>query len=257
MMLIDYRCGSGVNQRGEPDLPKFLEPHRIPIDATVTLPAGDVAFLGNGPDGTHVTVGIEVKKLHDVLTCVQDGRFAQQLIKLHDPGTGFQYRWLCVEGLWKPDPQTGVMQVPRRNGWEDMTLGYRRFMYRELDAWLITQTVCGGVFLARTGNRVETAQFLADLYRWWTSEEYEDHRSHLALPTIRPDYAQLRKPSETRLMYAQLPNIGWEKSKSIEAAFPSMESLVAATPKELQVAPGIGKKLATIIWETLHGRSYS
>jgi ERCC4-type nuclease len=256
-MLIDCRTGSGVDKHGNADLPKWLEPHRIPVDATVTMPAGDVAFIGNGPDGSYVTVGIEVKKLSDVLQCVQTGRFAQLRTKLHDPGTGFQYRWLLIEGLWKPDEHSGVMLQPRNGEWQPVTLGYRRFMYRELDAWIITQTVKGGVHYARTGNRIETAQFLADLYRWWTAEEYEDHRSHLALPVARPDFAQLRKPSATRMMYAQLPHIGWEKSKAIEAEFPSMEALVDATPKQLEIVPGIGRKLAFIIWETIHGRTYS
>ena len=260
MMLIDCRTGSGVDKHGNADLPKWLEPHRIPIDATVTLPAGDVAWIGNGPDHQPVTVGIEVKKLSDVLQCVQTGRFAQQLIKLHDPGIGFQYRWLCVEGLWKPDEHSGVMLQPRRGGWEPVTFGYRRFMYRELDAWLITQCVAGGVHYWRTANRIETAQFLADCYKWWTAEDYEDHRSHLALPVTRPDYAQLRRPTETRMMYAQIGTdkfgIGWEKSKALEAAFPTMESLVNAAPRQIAQVHGIGKILSNHIWELLHGRPY-
>ena len=65
------------------------------------------------------------------------------------------------------------------------------------------------------------------------------------------DKALLTKPSLCRMVAAQLPGIGWEKSKPIAQKYRTVEELVTATPDELQELDGIGKTLASGIYQSL------
>lgn len=233
MIMVDPRAGSG----------HLLAPIRslgVEVEL-VELPFADIAFIGVGPDSRPVPVGIEVKKLGDLLACIGNGRFSGHQL----PGLLGDYEsvWLLVEGLWRPDA-TGVLETPMHGGWRPLQYGNRRWMYREVDNFLLTLTLKAGVRVIRTGSSRETAQSLVDLYKWWTVKGWDGHKSHLAIHQIAPPTALLRKPSLMRVLASNLPNVGWERSLAVERHFASIRAMVAAGAKEWAKVEGIGKGIA-------------
>jgi hypothetical protein len=150
---------------------------------------GDVRFLGVGPHGEPVTVGVEVKSLGDILHCITDGRFAGHQL----PGmvTTYDQPWLLISGQWRSQRGSGLLQYFTRHGsWRDASVGSRRFMYRDLLSWMLTIRTKTGILVQEVPDWEHAATWIASLYSWWTKvkriggEEvtgWESHRSHLAV----------------------------------------------------------------------------
>lgn len=230
-IMVDERIGSA-------DLAGHLRHWHMPCEVT-KLDFGDAAFTGNGKDGP-IYVGVEIKKVHDALNCMADGRFAGH--KLPGLVSSYDRIWLLVEGNYRPDFNTGVLLAAGEKA-KELSLGRRRFMFRDLDNWLTTMEVMGNIRVRRTGDRIETARVIADLYGWW-NKDWSEHHSHLAMHEERSEVASLVRPTVTRKMYAQLPGVGWKKSKALEERFPSMVSLTEALISEIAEVEGIGKVMA-------------
>jgi ERCC4-type nuclease len=262
MLYVDNRAGSK-------ELYPLLRARGLPVTLT-RMDYGDVSFLGSGPDGQPVAVGIEVKGIHDVLKCIADGRFAGHQL----PGLvqAYDQVWLLIEGLWRSNAKTGMLEYRHSKGqWRECTAGTRRFMYSDLLTWLFTCSVKGGIQFFRASDWGEATVWLSALYNWWTVKGWEGHKSHLAFhdgtrfgaPYKRDratmmvaslaDRALLQRPTLCRMVSAQLPSIGWEKSKAISDKFKTVEQLVLSTREELMALDGIGPKLANGIWESLRG----
>lgn len=246
MMLLDDRTGSG-------DLLPLIRTLGVRVEHT-RLDFADMAFMGNGPEGSPVSVGVEVKAVGDVLQCIGDGRFAGHQL----PGLVSTYDqvWLVVEGPYKADRE-GVLHVMRSRGYFAPAIANksRAYMYREFDAWLMTLEIKAGVRVRRTWDRAETARVVADLYHWWVDKEWAEHRSHLALHTPAPDHMMIRKPSLLRKVASQLPGVGWDRSLKIDQYFDgSLPAMLAASTREWSKVPGIGRTLAQRITEALHGQ---
>ena len=239
MILLDDRTGSG-------DLIRYLRG----VAKLSRLSFGDAQIEGNGPEGRPVLVGVEVKKVADVLTCITDGRFAGHQL----PGLQASYEvvYLVVEGDYRVGKE-GLLEVMRYHMWRPILLGSRKFMYREMDNWLTTMEMKGGVKIRRTGGRQETAQFLKDLYGWWTGREWEEHRAHLAFHDPGPPVAMLRKPSLLRRMAKELPGVGWERSLEVEKRFDSVLEMALASELDWKDIPGIGKGIANKVRHAIHG----
>jgi ERCC4-type nuclease len=227
MILLDPRAGSA-------DYEPLLRALGAPVEM-VTLEFGDVAFYGSG-----YAVGVELKRLNDLLNCIVTGRFSGHQL----PGLALHYAeaWLIVEGYWRPNPQDGVLETRRGRDWVPVKLGARTWMYRDLDNFLTTVEVKGGVRVKRTANPDETARAIYGLYAWWL--DYDGHRSHLALNRAGRDVALFTRPTFVRRVAAELPGVGFEKSGMIAGAFPTVRALMGADEKRLRTLPGIGKALA-------------
>lgn len=253
MLYVDDREGSA-------QLAPLLRAKGLPVTIT-RLPYGDVSLLGCGPGGEPVTVGVEVKTISDVLKCVTDGRFAGHQL----PGLIGSYEnvWLLIEGIWRPKAGSGVLEIQRGQGWIDATVGSRRFMYKDLVSWLFTMQIKGRVNVHRVSNWGEATLWLSTLHSWWTGGGgkvlgWDGHESHLALHTNLDsrlwDRAMLVRPTVCRMVATQLPGVGFDKSASIAGFFGSVENLLLATEWELAQVPGVGKKLAGIIWHSLRNQ---
>jgi ERCC4-type nuclease len=210
------------------------------------LEYGDACFTGNGPHGP-VAVGVEVKKVHDALQCMTDGRFAGHQL----PGLVRTYDrvWLVLEGRFTVDFSSGLLLAEGRRR-KEISHGTRRFMYRDLDNWLTTMESCAGVRVRRTTDRVETARCLADLYGWW-AKPFHDHKAHLALHTDAPDVALFSRPSFARMVAAQLPGVGFKKSQAVVQKFGTVVEMVNAEESEWATIDGIGETLANRIFNAL------
>ena len=147
----------------------------------------------------------------------------------------------------------------------DASIGSRRFMLRDVLTWLFTQSIKGGIRTVKASSWNEAVIWLSTLYNWWMNG-YDSHTSHLAFhdgtrygaPPERGrnignhfDRALLNRPTLARMVFAQLPNVGFEKSAALMKRFPSVEQLVKATEEEMEEVEGIGKVIAQKIYKAL------
>lgn len=242
-MRVDTRAGSGpliplLQRRGVRD----VEP--------ATLLYGDIAIDGNGPEGMPVAVGVEYKKLGDMLQCIDNGRFVGHQL----PGMLDCYNviWLVVEGIWRENPTSGILEVPRGPIWSPIRSGNGHAMASSLVGFLMTMEQKVGIRVMRTGTQSQTLDWLFHLNRWWTSKAYEEHRAHLALDNSQA-LALIRKPNLVQKLAQQLPGIGWDKAAKVGRKFASPVDMILATESEWMEIEGIGKGIAEKVVKELHG----
>ncbi len=242
MITIDSREGSAL-------LTNYL-PHGT--WSLSRLEYGDANFIGNGEGGAPVLVGIERKALGDLINSITSGRFAGHQL----PGLVSSYHvvYLVVEGIWRPGP-TGILEVRKGKDWEPLDRG-RRWMWADVEAWLTTVEQKAGVRIRKTSGPTETAAMVLALYRWWTAKDYEDHRAHLTLHKP-PDSATLRKASLVRVMAAELPGIGWEKSEKVAKRFRNVVEMVNAEEHEWKEIEGVGNTIAKRVVMAMWGDKVS
>lgn len=227
---VDPRTGSGellgaCKRRGAPA--RYFQ-----------LPAADFAFVGVGPERGAVRVGIERKKLSDVLTCIQDGRFAgHQLPLLLEH---YDVRWLVVEGSWRAEPKTGILQVPTgRGGWTRLDRGGVKLV-AALDNWLFDMIHKAGLLYWRTWNDEETCDFVVRQYNWWClGKGWEGHKAHLALHKMVDTSIWEKQLTQTGRTAASFPGIGADKARKLQAAFKSPRALVNAPVSQLRKVLGV------------------
>lgn len=231
MILVDPRAGSA-------DYEQPLRALGAPVESC-QLEFGDCAFYGSGR-----AVGVELKKIHDILACITTGRFAGHQL----PGMARDYNevYLVIEGLWRPNPEDGVLEV-LRGKWVPVKVGNRTWMYRDFAAFLTTIEVKGGARVIRSGSEDETARIVHGLYQWW--QDVDSHRSHLALNRSGRDVALFTRPTLVRRVAAELPGVGFDRSGMIAGHFSTVRAMVDAKVGEWTKLPGIGKKLAAGIVE--------
>lgn len=235
-LLIDTRAGSE-------ELVVPLQALGLPAERA-QLPAGDVEIWGRGPAGRPLMVGVEFKLLRDMLTCVRDGRFAEQLRGM---AGRYEVRWLLLEGEWRTS-MAGTLEVREERGF--MERG--RFTMQEAVAWSLTMAQRGGVLLWRTVDRAESIAWLRALYWWWTSKDFEEHRAHLdwyRAPVTAE--APWDEPTLVQRVAAVLPGLGAERALAASKAFGSVRALVNADAKQLQQVDGIGPKTARKVVEAV------
>lgn len=251
-VTIDPRAGSA-------QLAPLLRHRGIPVELS-TLQFGDAAMIGAGPGGSPVSVGVEVKALGDVLACIQDARFAGHQL----PGLCQSYDqvWLLVIGTFRPRSRDGVLEYQQQNGkgagwWKDASHGRRRsLLYHDLTMWFMSIQIKANVRLAIVDDYPMAVEWLACLHAWW-SRGWDDHSAHLAMHDAMRDQlfdrALLTRPSVTRLVAAQLPNVGRTKSAAVAARFRSVKEMVEASEKDWANIDGIGKGIAKKVYVALRG----
>jgi ERCC4-type nuclease len=232
MILLDPRAGSADYETPLRNLGATVE--------MTTLEFGDVAFHGSDR-----AVGIELKKLPDLLNCIVTGRYSGH--QLPGMARDYQEAYLIVEGIWRPNPVDGTLEVRRRGGWTPVQIGKRYWMYRDFNSFLETTEIKGGVRVKRSNSQDETARLVYGLYEWW--QDFDGHRSHLAVNRAGRDTAVFAKQTFARRVARELPGIGYEKAGMLAGAFPTVRKMMAAGVSEWTKLPGIGKKLATSIME--------
>jgi hypothetical protein len=244
MMIVDERIGSR-------DLLGPLQRFGVPADLG-RLDYGDFAFVGKGLHGADVIVGVELKESRDIVKSMQSGRFAgHQLLGLASGEYKMYDRaWLVTEGIWRAD-DGGVLQHFAR-GWHKVSVGARPVMLNDLETWILTQVIRGGMTHWHCSTREDTIRFLSVLYHWWTDKELQEHRSHQQIYLPPPDRVMMTEPSTFLKMVSCIEGVGWEKGKALEAHFTNPVTKhgdwelmrIAALSNGLTAVPGIGKKLA-------------
>lgn len=254
------------------DLADAFRSHRyLPEVQSVRLTAGDIAFSGEGKGGLPVMVGVERKRIRDMLGSIRTGRFSgEQLPKLN---THYEHVFLLLEGDFRTDWATGLLSEyrwdpeERRKAWVPITLGKEVFLGLFLDSFIATITTHTPVQLIRTRDVKESVESVLSLAHSF-SKPWDDHTAHISIH--RPDqYGNEGKASTVRRVAFNLSGVGWERSGEIDRHFPSVESMVHKTtacdrcenrvcapvlPSEFQKLDGFGKVLSKRVYSQLRGQ---
>ena len=215
MLLIDERIGSR-------DFVKPLQALGLPASLT-RLEFGDVAFVGKGVNGLDVMVGVELKKVGDLLASLRSGRLAGHQL----PGLQrmYQHTWLLVEGVWHID-SAGRIGLGRQHGGltGGVIQGGGRLTIGELNKRLLTLQLLGGLHLWCTQTRRMSLQFILALYRFWTDGNLDQHRSHITIYHPEP----LKPVSQFQKTISTLPGIGWTLAIAAQRRFGNLVTAAGA-----------------------------
>lgn len=229
-MRVDPRAGSG------PLFP-LLKSRGVKGVTLTQMTYGDIAIDGNGPGGMPVAIGIEYKKLGDMVQCIENGRFTGHQL----PGMleSYDQIHLLVEGIWR-EGRSGLIEVPRGSSWQPMSRGMTA---SALWGFLHTMSNKLGLKVSHTGTTSQTVDWLYHLNRWWTEKEYEEHKAHLAFDNSAA-LSLVSRPSLRRRIAKELPGIGWGRSGDVARHFPSVIDMLIAGEQEWTSIKGIGKETA-------------
>ena len=236
MILVDYRAGSA----------ELLAPLRkmgLPTESGDIH--ADIAFEGRGEGGASVMVGIEFKKLGELVQSLRTQRLqGYQLLKMREH---FQFCYLLVEGDLRYDTKG---QLLKRAGRQDFKRLPGAMGVSELLKRLCVLQLCGGLHTIWARTRVDSLHWISALYRTWTDCNLDQHKSHIAIyqaPTLAP-------VSEFRAFISRIDGISLRKSLTIEKHFGgSIRRAVNAPRSEWLKVDGIGEVLATHIENVLEG----
>ena len=239
MILVDERIGS-----------KHMAA-MIPDSELSHLDAGDACWCAS--DGT--MVGAEVKRLGDAISCMYDGRLADEQIPKMT--AIYDVKYLIIEGSYRPEPGTGVLQQWREfdssketkcGRWTDCQQGRRRLMFSSFTSWLTSMECLGGLRLRHTLSSEMTASLLRSLHDWW---QREGHSSFDVMHEFQGDGAALTRPQLLMRIAAQFPGIGWVKSAAVARHFKSLEAMVNAGANDWVKIDGIGRTIARRVREAI------
>jgi ERCC4-type nuclease len=239
---VDPRAGSG------PLLP-LLQRRGVKGAESAQLSYGDISITGNGPGGCPVQVGIEYKKLSDLIQCIDNGRLVGHQL----PGMleCYDQVWVLVEGIWR-EGKSGMVEVPRGSGWRPIVAGSGGFMSTALQGFLLTLQIKLNVRVAFTGTSLQTVDWLYHLNRWWVMKEWEEHRAHLAFDNSAA-LTLISRPTLVRRVAKELPGVGWERSAAVARRFGSVLDMAVADTGEWESIEGIGKVTARKVVRALAG----
>lgn len=249
MILVDYRQGSH----------ELVEPlASLGLDVVeTTLDFGDVAFEGRGVGGTSVLVGIEFKKLAELVGSMRTGRLqGHQVPGMCDEHAGYDYRWLLIEGELLYDQQGRLLQKRVRRGRTELSLMPGSMRIGEFLKRLHVMYLCAGVVPIWAKDRRMTLTQIEMLYRTWTDADLDDHKSHLATYTP-PSIVPL---NNFRSVVQKLPGVGPAVSLAAQKKFKTLRRALTAGPDAWAVlelvdknrkSKHLGMKVARTIEETL------
>src|SRR5208282_4598500 len=241
------------NRAGSAQLAPLLRSLGVEVELT-QMPFGDVSFLGYGANGSPASFGIEVKSIDDCIACIQSGRFAGHQL----PGLiqSYDHIWLLVVAEWRCG-HGGVLEYmkPGRNGgkyWTQACGGKQTWMWRDVESWLTTMQIMGGLRVHRVDNYQDAAAWIKLVSNWFAREEHKSHQVVYGGKELYADRALLVKPSLARRIAKELPFIGIKRSAEVARVFHTVEEIVAASPRDWMKVEGVGKGIAAKIYMALH-----
>ena len=229
MIFVDYRAGSK-------ELIAPLRKLGLQVEQT-TLDFGDVMFEGRGEKGEKVLVGVEFKRIEELVGALRTQRLqGHQLVGMRDT---YKFSYLMYEGELLYD-KAGALQQ-----WKKGRFGkkYRvpmpgQMTVNELLKRVYVLHLCGGLTPIHTQSRDHTLQAILALYRTFTDKDLDKHKSHIAAyeaPSIRPVNG-LRRTLKT------FPDVGMKASLAAQLKFGSLIDAVTAPVEEWATLEVIDEK---------------
>lgn len=236
MLLVDYREGSA-------ELVDPLKRMGLPAEEG-DIPA-DIAFEGRGIKGAPLMIGVEYKKLGELIGSLRTERLqGHQLLKMRD---NFALCYLLVEGELLYDSKGRLLRRTSRRELKPIPGG---MSCSELLKRLFVLHICGGLNLIWARSRQDTLKQIEALYRTWTDCDQDQHKSHIAIYQA-PTLVEI---SEFRQFFTRVDGIGFKVSKAVEAHFGgSIRRAVNAPRSEWLKIEGIGTVLADHIQVVMEG----
>lgn len=247
MILIDPRAGSH----------QYLAKIKGKVNCKVehsSLPSGDFAFDGNGPNG-RIGIGIELKRLDDMLGSMRQGRLAgDQLVNMNG---GYGMTYVILQGRYRPDEEGNLTVLRKtRDGMKWVVLDISRgnaamgrmFKYAELDKHICTLECLKHVCMVRAETSLEVTWQVVNRYLWW-QKAWEEHNS--GDPIKLQAEVMFNRVSLRRDIATRIPAIGWKRSKDVAVHFKTTYDMVTASAEEWQEVEGIGGKIAKDVWSKL------
>lgn len=212
------------------------------------LPA-DFRFRGNGPHG-EVWVGVELKKVRDLLNAMRTGRYeghqAPEIVTNHS------YSWLFLQGIWRGNPENGLLEEAKPGKWVPVATGRTRYMHAELGNFLNSLQVRTPIKVTQCDTVHEAALALINLYKWW-QKKWTEHKSFKVIYTAPSPLVPLSGDhSLVRRWANQIYGLGWEKSEAVDTYFKTPLDMVVATEADWRRLPGVDKVLARRIVRAIH-----
>jgi ERCC4-type nuclease len=242
---------SGVNMlslvRSHRDHPTALPKH---------LPSGDFCFAGEGPKGPCL-VGIERKRIKDMLSSIRTGRMAEQLVAMLNH---YDYSFLILEGTFRTNWYSGVLEDKYGRDYSPVTVGKSTFLGLELESALSSIVTCTPVRYIRTRSDRETVDWLISLNHAF-SKPWDQQLAKITAIHQPEQYATVGKASTIRRVGHALSGLGWERSGTLEQNYNSVWDVMSTDPncvcirpaKDYEKLPGFGKVLSKRVWDQLHG----
>lgn len=221
MLLVDRREDDFKYQ--------ILERKGLPTVRT-ELEFGDYAFEGRGELDAPVQIGIEYKKLHELVQSMRTSRLeGHQLLGMRSgPTPLYDFAYLYVEGEVLYDGRGVLLERKWRMGRpiiEPMKGGMNAYEFLKRMEVLHLR---GGLNVRFFKTRELAMDGIEVLYRVWTDKALDAHTSHIAIynpPTLVP-VSQFRRTINT------LPGLGLERSASAQRVFGNIRRAINATVHE-------------------------
>lgn len=249
MIFIDTK-GDKLNTHPGFDIIRHLKTLGLTCEAS-DLSYGDAAFEGHGPEGD-ISIGIERKALHDMLTCIDDGRYTgHQRIGMKQMYT---VSVLMVEGYWKPHDGTGHLMEGFSGGisWGYCKQRSQRVMYHKLYRYLVSVAM-SGVIVSYSRDVFHTAFNIAEWFHYfqkpWRAHTALQEMQRVNIPTMR------NKPTLVRKWASDLEGIGTKLSLDAERLFKKPITLATADEGEWLRIPGVGVRTAQQIVREIWGNT--
>ncbi len=206
---------------------------------------------GNGPSGG-ILVGVEVKKIQDLLSSISTGRLAAtQLPTLLDEHSEV---WLLTIGSWR----AGVnrrLEVRGHKNWFPYRIGKRYVPVSYIESFLIEIQVLG-VHVKQAHDIGEAVNWVMALDSWW-GKPWDKHRAmrksdrsgeRALMPDMDDNVRQMVEVAQ------KFPVLGYERAWAAAHCFPNTRAMVNATVEQWMEVPGVGKVIARAVVEALNGR---
>lgn len=241
MIIVDLK-------RGSIELKPELERLGMKTERA-DLQFGDFAFEGNGPDGI-ISIGIERKTLHDMLSCIDDARYSgHQRIGMKNMYT---LSVLMLEGHWKPHDGSGLLMEGFSGG---LSYGYckhnnSRVAYSKLKRYLFSVAL-SGVLVDYSRDPFHTAFNVAEWFHYfqkpWRLHTALRELPKVAIPTLN------QRPSLVRKWAFDIDGVGEKLSEIAAQRFKTPIHLAMADEREWLAIPGVGVKSAQQIVRDVNG----
>ena len=273
MLLLDRR---------EPEsIEKHVRALGLHVNRQLEMEFGDCSFSGNGPAG-ECMVGFERKKLDDLITSMKDRRLSGH--QLRGCWNAFDFVYLVCEGLWREGSQGEIEEW----GWDyrqkkQAWVAYygqpvggdrrRSVMYEQLDHYLSTLELKGGVIVKRTKDEQETARYYVSRWKWFNEKTWDQHTSHDQLYTNTPakghgyDWGSPHEHEEAYQRNGRGRSVGFQQDPPttvwrMAAQLPGLDRRAAVvaqhftTPEEMALA-GLPPELRELIrqWRTANPKA--
>lgn len=227
------------------------------------LRSGDLWWLGRGEGGAPLRIGIEFKKIADVVQSLATERLqGHQLLKMHQEGPGdgrgYDRCYLLIEGDFGHDVQGGGTMFRKKRTVKAPGIGNAM----ELEKRLFNLQTRGGLITRHTASRRDTLRVIEAWYHYWCDRDLDKHKSHLAIYAPDMDKRMKEVISPHRAFFAGLPGISYERSIAISEYFnDDPEALMAASVAELAEimtmdekgkTRRLGEAQAQKVWVFLH-----